>query len=76
MVPGIPTAPLLSTGSLADNGYIAIFDNEEVRIYDANDTKAVTTKGAVLKGWRTEDDLYCIPLVPNVKNLNTDTIML
>ena len=74
IVPGIKTASLLSTGTLADNGYISIFDKEEVLIFDATNTEVVTTRGAVLKGWRTTDGLYRIPLVPNVRNVNSDTI--
>ena len=75
IVPGIKTASLLSTGTLADNGYISIFDKEEVLIFDATNTEVVTTRGAVLKGWRTTDGLYRIPLVPNVSNVNSDTIL-
>lgn len=59
---------------MADANYISIFDDEEVNIYDANDTKIVTTRGAVLRGYRDRNEgIYRIPLVKNVQNLNTDT---
>ena len=51
MVPGITTSTLLSTGKLADANYISIFDAEEVNIYDANNTKITTTRGAILRGY-------------------------
>lgn len=74
MVPGINTATLISTGKLADANYISIFDDEEVNIYDANNTKIVTTRGAVLRGYRDKSEgVYRIPLVKEVKNINTDT---
>ena len=76
MVPGITTASLLSTGELADAKYISIFGEEEVNIYDANNTKITCTRGAVLRGYRDRNaGVYRIPLVENVQNLNTDTVI-
>ena len=75
IVPGVSTASLISTGKFADANYITVFDQEEVKIYDANNTQVTTTRGAVLKGWKCKDGLYRIPLVPKVKNVNTDTIL-
>ena len=76
MVPGINTATLLSTGELADANYISIFDEEEVNIYDANNTKITTTRGAVMRGYRDKNaGVYRVPLVDNVQNLNTDTVI-
>jgi len=77
IVPGISTASLISTSKFADAKYITIFDEEEVNIYDANNTKITSTRGAILKGWRMKDTgLWRIPLVKDVVNLNTDTAIL
>jgi hypothetical protein len=76
IVPGISTATLISTSKFADANYITIFDDEEVNIYDANNTEIKVSRGAILKGWRdNKSRLWRIPLVPVVKNLNTDTIV-
>ena len=59
---------------MADANYISIFDAEEVNIYNANNTKITTTRGAILRGYRDKDEgVYRVPLVQNVKNVNTDT---
>ena len=39
IVPSIESNSLLSTAKFAEAGYITVFDNEEVNIYDAYDTK-------------------------------------
>ena len=77
IVPGISTASLISTSKFADANYITIFDEEEVNIYDANNTEITVSRGAILKGWRMKDTgLWRVPLVKNVKNLNTDTVII
>jgi hypothetical protein len=73
IVPGLATASLVSTGKFADADYTIVFGKKEVRIYDATNTETTITRGAILKGWKCRDGLYRIPLVSNVKNLNTDT---
>jgi hypothetical protein len=51
-------------------------NKDEVNIFDANDTSITITKGAILLGWRdTTTNLWCIPLVHMVLNLNTDTAL-
>ena len=76
MVPAITTQSLISIGKFADAKYITIFDKEEVNIYDANNTEVTVSRGAILKGYRDhETGLWRIPLVPNVKNTNTDTVL-
>ncbi len=70
-------APILSTVKFADANYITIFDKDEVNIYDANDTIITVIKGAILRGWRNNKaNLWRIPLVRMVWNLNTDTVLL
>jgi hypothetical protein len=51
IVPSIESNSLLSTAKFAEAGYITFFDNEEVNIYDAHDTKLIVSRGAILQGW-------------------------
>ena len=48
MTPGLENH-LLSTNRFAEEGYIQIFDKEQVNVYDANDVEIKTTRGAVLR---------------------------
>ena len=65
MIPGIQNN-LLSTNQFTKAKYITIFDKEEVNIYDAKNTKTITTKGAVLREWRLPNKrLWRIPLDEN-----------
>ncbi len=76
ITPGITENLLLSTSKFAAANYITIFDEEEVNIYDANDTIITVSQGAILRGWMdTMSNLWCIPLVEVVWNNNTDTII-
>ena len=52
IVPGIERDSLLSIPKFADANYVAIFDKDEVNIYDANKTSIVVSRGAILRGWR------------------------
>jgi hypothetical protein len=52
IVPGIERDTLLSIPKFADANYVAIFDKDEVNIYDANKTSIVVSRGAILRGWR------------------------
>ena len=64
MVHDITLDPLASTSKMCDAGYFSVFDEEEVRIYNARTTKIVTSKPPVLKGWRDKvSTLWRIPLV-------------
>lgn len=74
MVPALAQNCLLSMGKFADTDYIAIFDKEEVKIYNATNTAITVLRGAILRGWHDQDTgLWRIPLKPSVDNLNTDT---
>jgi hypothetical protein len=76
MVPAIKHNSLLSTSKFAEADYITVYDKDEVNIYDATTTKIVISEEAVLKGWRDPTDgLWRIPLVTNLENLNTDTLL-
>jgi hypothetical protein len=77
IVPGIKSS-LLSTSKLADDNYITILDKDKVEIFDANNTKVMTTRGAIIRGFRCPvTRLHRIPLVPtnDITNLNTETIL-
>jgi hypothetical protein len=68
---------LISTSKFVDAGYTVVYDNEEVNYYEKATTKLIVSEDAVLQGWRCpHNKLWHVPLVPNVWNLNTDTILL
>jgi len=48
IIPSIESNSLLSTAKFSEAGYITVFDNEEVNIYDAHDTKLIVSRGAIL----------------------------
>ena len=79
MVPGTQNN-LLSTNKFALEDYVKVFDKEEVNVYDANDVKITTTRGAILRGWRVPSEgLWRFPLVKDaakICNLNTETAIL
>jgi hypothetical protein len=54
-------------------GYITVFEDEEVNIYYARDTKVLVTRQAILQGWYNKQaKLWRVPLVPIVLNKNMD----
>ena len=68
---------LLSMNQFAEAKYTTFFDEDQVNIYDATNTKVTVLRGSVLRGWRLRDKgLWRIPLVANVKNVNTERIIL
>jgi len=76
IVPSIERDSLLSVSKFIDANYIAIFDKDEVKIFDANNTEIMVSRAAILRGWRCPDTkLWRIPLVKHVTNANTDTIL-
>jgi len=76
IVPGIERDSLLNIPKFADANYIAIFDKDEVNIYDANKTTIVVSQGAILREWRCKQtNLWRVPLVKNILNTNTNTIL-
>ena len=52
IVPGIERDSLLSIPKFADANYVAIFDKDEINIYDANKTIIVVSPGKILRGWQ------------------------
>jgi hypothetical protein len=75
IIPGIKRDLLLSMEEFAGANYNAIFDKDELNIYNANNTKVTVSCSAILCGWRCMDtNLWRIPLVPHVTTNNTETI--
>jgi hypothetical protein len=75
--PGVSQNSLLSTVKFADANYITIFDKDKVNIYGANNSIITVTKGAILRGWQDKNsNLWHIPLVRMLQNLNTNTVLL
>ena len=61
---------------MADAGYLIIYDDEEVNIYDMHSTTFMVSRCSVIQGWRcNETGLWRIPLVENVTNLDTETMI-
>jgi hypothetical protein len=76
LVPNIPTNLLIRTAKFAESGYITVFDDKKINVYNASNTKVIVTRQAILRGWLGKDaNLYRIPLVPIVLNNNTDTVL-
>jgi hypothetical protein len=76
IIPGIERKLLLSFAKFADANNIAIFDKDELNIYDANNTKVTVSCSAILCGWQCMDTiLWRVPLVPHVTTNNTETVL-
>jgi hypothetical protein len=74
--PGIERNLLLSMVKFAGANYIAIFDKDELNIYDANNTKITVSCSTILCGWQCADTkIWRVPLVPHVTNNNTETVL-
>ncbi len=77
IVPSIQSNSLLSTAKFAKAGYITVFDNKEVNIYDAHNTTSKVLRTAILQGWFDKTaNLWQIPLIPVILNSNTDTVLI
>jgi hypothetical protein len=71
ILPSITNNSLFSIPKTLDAGYITVFDDKEINIYDARDTKVLVTRKAILCGWYNKQaKLWCLPLVPIVLNKN------
>jgi hypothetical protein len=67
IVLGIERGSLLSIPKFVDANYVAIFDKDEVNIYNANKTKIIVSHSAILQGWRCKQtNLWQVPLIKNV----------
>ncbi len=67
----------MSTSKFVDAGYTIVYDDKMVNFYEKATTKIIMLEDAVLQGWQCPSNkLWCVPLVTNVRNLNTETIIL
>jgi hypothetical protein len=65
IVPGLNDVTLLSTGKMADENYIAVYDKHECNIYDGNTTNISISEREILKGYRCpQTGQWRIPLRP------------
>ena len=75
IVPGIEQT-LLSGGKMAEAGYIAIYDDEEVNFYNKT-AKIHISEEAVLKGYKCKQTkLWRVPLQDTIQDEHTDTLIL
>ena len=66
----------MSMNVVADAGYLTFSNKEEVKINNMHNTAFTVSRGSVLRGWRcNETELWRIPLVENLTNLNTETMI-
>ncbi len=76
IVPTIETNSFLSTAKFATAGYITVFDDKEMNIYDKQNTMLKVSRAAILRGWLDKKtNLWQIPLVLIVLNNNTETVL-
>jgi hypothetical protein len=76
IVPGIKRDSLLSIPKFIDANYVAIFDKDEVNIYNSNKTIITVSCSAILRGWQCKQTkLWRVPLTTIVKNENTGTVL-
>jgi hypothetical protein len=65
ITPGINENSLISISKMADAGYVPVFDQEHVNIYDANNTQVNATRAAVINGWRDiSTGMWRVALLP------------
>eukprot|EP00956_Cyclotella_meneghiniana_P004952 scaffold6096_cov39-Cyclotella_meneghiniana.AAC.8 len=74
LVPSLKHNSLISTSKLADANYHTVFTPTEVLVYDG---ELQVVKVPVWKGWRDNSTgMWRVPLINEVKNLNTDTAIM
>ena len=50
---------------MADAGYVTVFNQEHVKIYDAKNTRLIATRAAVINGWRDiNTGMWRVDLLP------------
>ena len=77
IAPSLVRNSLLSNIKIVKAGYTAIYDDKEVNFYNTTTTKITIPAEAILKGRLCpKAKLWHVPLVDNVHNENTDTLLL
>ncbi len=75
--PSLVGIPLLSIVKMVEAGYTAINDDKEVNFYNTATTKIIVLADTTLKEWQyPQAKLWCVPLIDNIHNENTDTVLL
>ena len=63
---------LVSTSMVTRNGYIPIFQEDKMSVYNAWNTTITVSRAAVLEGWYVlHETVWRIPLVTNFTNKTT-----
>jgi hypothetical protein len=77
IVPMLVGSSLLSTPTFVEAGYTAIYNKNKLNFYDPQTTKIMVLADPVLTSWCCPHaNLWCVPLVLHVSNINTDTLLL
>ena len=78
ILPELKENSLLSVCKLSDAGYTTVFHAGDggVTVHWDGDIYIRVKKEAVLKGWRDKSGLWRVPIKDEVKNENTDTLLL
>jgi hypothetical protein len=77
IVPTLANNSLISTSKFVDAGYTVVYDDKEVNYYKKATTKIILLEDAVLRGWQCpRNKLWHVPFIPDVWNLNIDSILL
>jgi len=76
MVSDLTETSLVSAAKLAEAGYISVFDNDEVDIYNSHNTEMKVSRSAILKGWKyPQSGPWRIPLKKDWSNKKTHTVL-
>ena len=80
MMPELTETTLVSAAKLAEAGYVSIFDDDEVNVYDTYNTVITVSRSEVLRGYKCpQSGLWRTPLTKNpitkMTNLNTETVI-
>jgi hypothetical protein len=77
IVPSLVGISHLSTVKMVKAGYMAIYDDKEVNLYNTTTTKITVSVAAILKGRQCpQAKLWRVSLVDNVQYENMDTLLL
>ena len=69
------TNSLISMSTLRKHGYIPIFEQDKMSVYDGLTTTITVSRKAVMEGWYCpKEKLWRIPLVKNVSNVQHQSI--
>jgi hypothetical protein len=76
IVPGIEHDSLLSIPKFVDANFVAIFEKDEVNIYNANKTTIIVFHSTILRRWGCKQtNLWQVPLIKKIQYNNTDTVL-